>query len=204
MVQTDRNTMSYLGHFEFATDHDGRFAFANIAPMQNWYIYGLMDSLKSSGSIPVRSLMTQAHGSTLDLGDIVVQPGYRLTGRVVLSDGRGIPAGARVLVSRSDAWDSQTTSVDKDGRFSFFGLPAERVSLSTNLRGYHPSPRNGSFHLLNPSELLGTIPGDIEDLRFLFDPGPDTGYRRLTGGEYAEYERRRNRVLRGVSDGGTP
>ena len=101
MVQINRNVEGYLGHFEFGTDRDGRFAFANIPPMQDWYLYGLMDSLKGSGSIPVRTVKTGAHGSTLDVGDIEVQPGYRLTGRLVLADGKPVPPETRVLASRS-------------------------------------------------------------------------------------------------------
>ena len=92
IVQVDRNVVAYLGHFEFGTDRNGRFAFANIPPDQTWYFYGLMDSLKSHGSIPVRTVKTEAHGSTLELGDIEVQPGFRLSGRLVLSDGKPVPA----------------------------------------------------------------------------------------------------------------
>jgi hypothetical protein len=204
MVQVDRNVVGYLGHFEYGTDRDGRFTFANIPPMQSWSLYGLMESLKGSGSIPVRGVNTEAHGTRLDLGDIEVQPGYRLTGRLVLGDGKRVPAGTQVLLSREDAWDSQTAAVGPEGRFSFTGLPAERVSLSTRVRGYHPSPRNASFNLLNPFELMGMIQGDVEDLRFLLDPGPEPSFPRLSREELAEYDRRRNSPLSGVPIGGDP
>jgi hypothetical protein len=109
-----------------------------------------------------------------------------------------------VLLSREDAWDSQTAAVGPEGTFSFAGLPAERVSLSTRVRGYHPSPRNASVNLINPFELMGMIQGDVEDLRFLLDPGPEPSFRRLSGEQYAEYDRRRNSPLSGVSARGTP
>lgn len=200
IVQVDRNVMGYLGHFEFGTDRDGRFAFANIPPMQSWYLYGLMDGRKGSGSIPVRNLKTEAHGSTLDLGDIEVQPGYRLTGRLVLADGKPVPPATRILASRDAAWDSQTVTVGPDGRFSFTGLPPERLSLSTNVRGYHSSPKNASLDLLNRMGLLGTVGGDIDDLRFLLEPGPtpEIDYRRFSREESAEYELRRDGPPRGA------
>lgn len=200
IVQVDRNVMGYLGHFEFGTDRDGRFAFANIPPMQSWYLYGLMDGRKGSGSIPVRNLKTEAHGSTLDLGDIEVQPGYRLTGRLVLADGKPVPTATRILASRDAAWDSQTVTVGPDGRFSFTGLPPERLSLSTNVRGYHSSPKNASLDLLNRMGLLGTVGGDIDDLRFLLEPGPtpEIDYRRFSREESAEYELRRDGPPRGA------
>jgi hypothetical protein len=200
MVQINRNVEGYLGHFEFGTDRDGRFAFANIPPMQDWYLYGLMDSLKGAGSIPVRTAKTGAHGSTLDVGDIEVQPGYRLTGRLVLADGKPVPPETRVLASRGGAWDSQTAAVGPDGRFSFNGLPPEQLGLSTNVRGYHPSPKNASFDLLNRMGLLGTVQGDVDDLRFLLDPGPrpEIDYRRFSREDHAEYQRRRDGPIRGA------
>jgi hypothetical protein len=199
MVQVNRNVEGYLGHFEFATDHDGRFAFANIPPNQDWYLYGLMDSLKGSGSIPVRTAKTEAHGSTLDVGDLEVRPGYRLTGRLVLADGKPVPPETRVLASREGAWDSQTAAVGPDGRFSFSGLPPEQLHLSTTVRGYHPSTRNASLDLLNPFGLLGTVSGDIDDLRFLLDAGPEPqSPRRFSQESYSEYQRRRASPLRGV------
>ena len=141
-------------------------------------------------------MKTGAHGSTLDVGDVEVHPGHRLTGRLVLADGKPVPPGTRVLASRDEAWDSQTATVGPDGRFAFTGVPEERVSLTASVRGYHPSPRNASFDLLNPFGLLGMIEGDVEDLRFLLDPGQRPAYRRLTAEENAEYRRRRGSVLR--------
>jgi protocatechuate 3,4-dioxygenase beta subunit len=201
MVQFDRGVEGFLGHFEFGTDRDGRFAFANIPPRQSWYIYGLMDSLKEYGAIPARVIETRAHGSTLKLGDIEVRPGYRLTGRLVLADGRPVPSETRVLASRWEAWDSQMATVGPDGRFSFTGLPAEELRLSPSVRGYRPSAKNASFDFLNRLGLLGTVKGDVDDLRFLLEPGPrpEIGVLRLSGEDHAEYQRRRDGPLRGVA-----
>jgi hypothetical protein len=123
--------------------------------------YGLMDSLKGIGSIPIRNVRSEAHGSTLDVGDMQVQPGFQLAGRIVLADGKPVPPETRVLASREEAWDSQTATVGPDGRFSFTDLPPEHLSLSTNVRGYRPSTQNASFDLLNRLGLLGTVEGDI-------------------------------------------
>jgi hypothetical protein len=198
IVQVNCNVIGYLGHFEFGTDRDGRFAFANIPAMQNWYLYGLMDGLKDSGSIPVRTLETKENGSTLDLGDIEVQPGYRLTGQLILADGKLIPPETRVLALRQQAWDSQTATVGPDGRFAFTGLPPEQLSLSTNIRGYHPSPKNASFDLLNRLGLLGTVRGDVDDLRFLLDTGANINDHKFSQEDSGEYQRRRDEPLRGA------
>ena len=157
-----------------------------------------MDDLKDSGSIPVRTLNTNADGSTLDLGDIEVQPGYRLTGQLILGDGKPVPPETRVLASRQQAWDSQTATVGPEGRFSFTGLPFEQLSLSTNVRGYRPSPKNASFDLLNRLGLLGTVRGDVDDLRFLLDSGPVIDDHKFSQEDSKEYEQRRDGPLRGA------
>ncbi len=200
LVQRDRNSERFVGDFEYATDAEGRFAFANIPPGDAWNLYGLMESLKSHGAIAVRPLQTGAHGDTVEVGDLEVEPGSRLAGRVVLADGKPVPPGTRVLLSREDAWDSQTATAGQDGGFSFAGVPAERVSLSVRVPGYHPSPKNGSFDLLNQGGLLGKVEGDIAGLRFLLDPGPppERDFGRFQKEDFEEYRRRQDGPLRGV------
>ena len=106
----------------------------------------------------------------------------------VLSDGKPVPAETRVLVGRDAAWDTQTVTVDADGRFSFTGLPPEQLDLSTNIRGYHPSAKNVSLDILNRSGLVGTIGADIDGLRFLLEPGPhpEIDYRKFSREDHAE------------------
>jgi len=200
MVQVNRNVIGFLGHFEFAADRSGRFVFANIPPNQTWYLYGLMGSLKEQGSIPIRTIKTEGHGSTLELGDLEVQLGYRLSGRLILSDGEAVPSGTHVLVGRDAAWDTQTAEVSPDGRFSFAGLPSEQIDLSTNVRGYHTSEKNASLDVLSRSGLMGSIKADIDDLRLLLEPGPlpEIDYRKISREDYAENQRRRASPLRGA------
>jgi hypothetical protein len=118
---------------------------------------------------------------------------------MVLSDGKPVPAGTRVLISRQEAWDSQQALVEKDGSFAFTGLPPEQYGLSARAPGYHVSPTNASFDLLNPFGLLGTVRADISGLRLLCDTGempprqPNWDKQRAE-----EYERRKNAPLRGV------
>jgi hypothetical protein len=152
-----------------------------------------MESLKSYGAVPIRAVKTAAHGSTVDLGDIEVQPGYRLTGRLVLADGKPVPPETRMPASREEAWDSQTATVGPDGRFSLTGLPPEQLSLYTNVRGYHLSPKNASYDLLNRDGLLGTVRADIDDLRFLLDTGPRIDHQQSSQEDMKEYQRRRDR-----------
>ncbi len=130
MVQRDRNVQRFVGDFEYGTGDDGRFAFTNIPPGDAWVIYGLMDSLKPHGAIPVRHLRTGNHGETVELGDIKVRPGRRVSGRIVLADGKPVSPDIRVLLSRGEAWDSQTATAGPDGTFAFVGVQDERMNIS--------------------------------------------------------------------------
>jgi hypothetical protein len=199
LVQASRNVETFVGEYQAATDTKGVFRIPNVPPEEALILYGLMDSLKAHGGVTARSIRTEKTGAEVDAGDLAVAPAFRLTGRLVLSDGKPVPAGVRVLISREEAWDSQQALVEKDGSFAFAGLPPERYSLSARVPGYHVSPANASFDLLNPFGLLGTVRADITGLQLQCDPGnmpprqPERDNKRA-----AEYERRRNAPLQGV------
>ena len=44
------------------------------------------------------------------LGDMMLQPGHRLSGRVVLTDGKPIPDGMRILLSANAPGTTRLTS----------------------------------------------------------------------------------------------
>jgi hypothetical protein len=201
LVQQDRNTETFVGEYRAATDAKGVFRIPNVPPEDVFVIYGLMDSLKSDGAVPAQPLRTGATATEFDAGDLSVKEAYRLTGRVVLSDGKAVPAGTRILVSRDEAWDSQQAVVAKDGTFSLTGIPAERVNLSVNVPGYFVSPKNASYELLNGFGLCGKISANIDNLRLLLEAGqrpnrPGNFDNKL----YDEYKRRRDAPLEGAPD----
>jgi hypothetical protein len=202
VVQKDHSADTFVGEFQAATDADGVFRVVNVPPGETLVLYGLMESLRRHGALAARDVRTGKSRSVTDVGDMRVTAGHRLSGRVVLSDGKPVPAGTRVLLSRDEAWDSQQAVVDAQGRFEFTGLPAECFGLSANVRGYHASPRNASFDLLNGFQLLGTVRADTVGLRLLLRPGPEAERAPFDDRRYAEYERRRRAPLRGAPEGG--
>jgi hypothetical protein len=198
VVQTDRSVTGFVGEFKAATDAKGVFTIPNVPGRDKVVVYGLMTSLLKHGAVTTRAVETGASGSVLDIGDLEVKPGHRLSGQVVLADGKPVPAGTRVMLARQEAWDHQDMAVDKDGRFTFAGLPPELYSLSANVRGYHVSPKNASQDVLNGFELLGMIRRDIADLRLLLEPGPEPDSPEFNQKLADEYERRRKAPLRGA------
>jgi hypothetical protein len=154
------------------TDAAGRFTFTNVVPDRDYVVYGAMTALAGRGAAKAKTVPIGGHGSTADSGELSVGPSYRLSGRVVLSDGKALPQGTLVMLSRDSAWDSQLAEAGPDGRFAFEGVPPEVVSVGVRVKGYHLSDANASLDVLNRLSLEGRVDGDITDLRIQLDPGP--------------------------------
>jgi hypothetical protein len=200
LAGADRSAGKFVGHFEISTNERGEFTFLHVPAQTAYLVYGLMDSCRMHGALPAKRVKAVASETIAKLGTLRMEPGYRLQGKVVLSDGKPLPAKTPVFFSREEAWDHQTVIADLDGSFSFSGLPHEKCSLSARVPGYHVSPRNESMDLLNPFRLVGTMQGDIKDLVLLLEPGAaDARDSTKPWREQAEeYERRRNGPLRGA------
>lgn len=201
LCQTERRAGVFLGDYTIATQPDGSFVFMNVPSTFRYYIYGLMDSCKAYGAIPATTITPNSVGQILDVGTLEFQRGYRLSGRVVLSDGKPVPENTQVMIGRDDAWDTQRVITAADGSFLFEGLPPERYGLYANVRDYHASPKNGSFELLNRGGLAGMVKADISGLLLLLDPGPiePLDRQKFERDEIKEYQRRKESPLRGAS-----
>ena len=171
LVQTDRRIGTYLGDTSIGTDVNGRFTFLNVHPDEDYFVYGMMGTIKDGGAIAVVRVHSGSDGATTDSGDLSVVRGHRIKGQVVLADGKPVPAKTRLMVSREDAWDHQSVELDQDGRFEISGLPIERYSLNVSLRGYKISSKNHSADPQVAWQLKGTIDQNIDSLKILMEPG---------------------------------
>ena len=203
MVSVSRHMGEFTGDFQFATQHDGRFLLVNLPPNKDYFIYGLVDSLKPFGAIPGQKMRVSGDGSTTDVGDIAVQPGVRLAGQVVLADNGKFPPHTKLSVSLQDAWDSQVVELDGDGRFDFRQLPPGPVSLNIRVAGYRFAGKNASLNPLHPVQIVGRLSQDKTNLLVLLEPGPDLKMSRSSYSS-AEEDRLENRPLRGAEAGTDP
>jgi len=192
----ERSSEIFVGNYSVATDDEGRFAFVNLPARTAYHVYGIMKSLKAQGALGARPVRTQDDGSTLDTGDLKVEPGFTVSGFVHLTDGKEIPRKTRISLGREDAWDSQQMDLDSRGHFKFTGVPAESVHVSTRVTGYRLSARNASVDPLNTSSLIGHIHTNKTDLLIELEPGPR--HDRLDGDQQAT----RAEPLRGVEGAG--
>ena len=122
------------------TQPDGTFAITNVPAPADWYIYGKMESIVSHGATGAVACATKHDKEIVDVGDLQIKPAHRLSGRVLLSDGKEIPDGMRVTISSEQAKDSQTAMLPADGRFEFAGLGTGSYSIFASVKGYSPPP----------------------------------------------------------------
>ena len=197
LAGANRGAGEFVGDYQIGTDTDGRFTFLSLPPKTDYFIYGIMDSLKAHGSVPAKRIRTEGDGVTTDIGDLTVAPGLRLAGKVELSDGAKPPPHTRLTVGQDEAWDLQYLELGENGDFEFRGLPPNTAfSVSTRIKGYRISGKNASLDPWNPFMLMGKLNADKTDLKILFEPGPDLNSNH--GGSVSPDEHPKNLPLRGA------
>jgi hypothetical protein len=117
-----------------------------------------MQSL-SQGAVDPVEVQIKEKGQYVHAPDLVVHRGYRLSGKVVLSDKKPLPPGMRITIESDRVWDAQTTTLAEDGNFKFANLPAADYHISPAVKGY--APKGTRFH---PFETTVSVSNDIKSL----------------------------------------
>ena len=205
-VQADRHGDKWISDpTVIGTDTSGRVQFNNVAANNSYYLYGTINSLKPIGALPALAVESGATGATIDVGDLSVVSGHRVSGRILLSDSKPVPPNTRVYFSRAQAWDQQFAEVDEKGHFSLDGLPSEIYSVFSSIKGYELSPANECASPLNPN-LEGLVDRDIQDLTIAYTLGAKS-IPELKPTDWNEpnfqakrkaFQARREELLRGV------
>jgi hypothetical protein len=125
-----------LPEVRIGTNDDGTFSIPNVPAGVDWYLYGKMEALAVRGGSPIVALATKSDGADVNLGDIPLVPAFHLRGKVVLSDGKAMPAGMRININPDRGFDSQSTVLGQDGAFEFSGLAQGGYSIFASVRGY--------------------------------------------------------------------
>ena len=196
-TQNDEASASLRG-FDIGTDADGRFTLTHIPADNRFYLFTPMKEVRDLGLIlpGVQSVTTGADGSKVDIGDLKMEPGHTIKGRVVLADGKEVPAKTRIYLYAEQTSDSQDHGIRPDGSFQFTAVPKGRVDISLRIKNYRVSGKNPNKDWLNDGRLLGRVEGDIKNFIIHFEPGDNTA--RSTGSRAGE-EQPRDKPLQGAT-----
>jgi hypothetical protein len=155
---------------ELATDSNGHFSLFDLPPEKGLTLFATMDSLQGKGALPPKQFTSGKNKTTTDLGDLALQPGYRVAGQIVLADGKPVKERTRLLLAREGVSDYSEVVLDAGGGFEFQTVPAGPVSLSARLKDYKFSQRNPSLDWLN-GFIVGKVDRDTTNLTLLMEPG---------------------------------
>ena len=136
IVVTDRACDNFYDDVVVKTDREGGFSFPNVPSGREYFVYGLRGRKNDSGVTPSKKIETGSPGSSFNAGDITLESGQKVEGRIILNDGKRLPPNTRILVDREDAWDPQIIETDQEGRFSFVAREGEKVRIFARLKGY--------------------------------------------------------------------
>jgi hypothetical protein len=141
------------------TQADGSFVLADVPSPVEWYVYAKMESVSQRGATEPVPCATRSAGEVVDVGDLHIQPGHRLRGQIVLSDGAKIPPGMRVTIASDRAFDSQTMLIQPDGSFAYAGLPTGAYEIFASVRGYRAANAIGKL----------SIDHDVDDFKLMLE-----------------------------------
>ncbi len=184
----------YYGPVTYGTDENGRFSFQNVPANMAVEIVGGMVELRGHGVPEATLLTTGDNDTTSDVGDIHLEPGHTIRGRVVLSDGKPLPPNGRKIEFGARG-DLQRADVGDDGSFVLENVPAGEASMSVQMPGYHISRWNPNRDQVNRG-LIGTVTGNIDDFVVLLEPGLErqqADWHRFRTGEHVP-------TLRGIDE----
>jgi hypothetical protein len=153
---------SFYSEIRIGTQEDGSFAITNVPAAEQWYVYGKMESIASRGATDSVACATTHDNQEVNVGDIQIKRAYHVRGKVVLSDGKPVPDGMRIIVSSELNRDSQLAPVNTDGRFECEGLAAGKYSLYPSVKGYE-LPKG-------ERQIEASIDGDVGNLAIVLDP----------------------------------
>jgi protocatechuate 3,4-dioxygenase beta subunit len=174
LVQCDASAGRFVGAYHIATDRQGRYTFLNVHPSDEYFVFTTMGgTVRFGGILPIRRITVGADGTSKDAGDGRLEATFHtVAGRVILTDGKPVPKGMQLMLSREDlgTWDSQTKKLAADGSFRFAGVPKEAVSLNGRIPGYRLASKRNRFQQVHPWAVALMVDADKLGLELFFEP----------------------------------
>lgn len=162
-VQSNRASSGFLGRFEIGTNRDGLFVMTNLGSNQRYRVYTPMEGL--SGGVAEPGIVDLgADKTSADAGTLVVRPGRRIAGTVVVPEGASIPPHTQITFGYDLTGDGRSVEVRGDSTFSFDGVPKGDAELAIRIPGLKLIPSApDAYGVALPTE------GDVTDVRVVFE-----------------------------------
>ncbi len=164
----------FVGCYHIATNDDGRYTFVNVHPNDDYFVFTAMSDVARLGGMMIpKRISVDADGTTNRVGDCTLTSAvHRVSGHVILTDGKPVPAGTQLLLSREElgTWDGQTTVIAADGSFSFAGVPEEAVTLNARIPSYRLASRRNRFQQVQSWAVAMFVDADKVGLELFFEP----------------------------------
>ncbi len=192
------------------TGADGSFRFSHVQAERDWRACAQLGSLPDGGVLISVGFRTTGNGTSVDIGELHVEKGRTLAGRIVCSDGKNAPAGLVLTVYSDELADSKLEQpVGPTGQFRFEGLLDGRVTLNVVFpKGAVPYPyrlsdKNRCLDPQASDRFEGRLDRDITDMTILLEPGiqpevPHTGYLEVDQTALADFEDAKSGPITGV------
>jgi hypothetical protein len=166
--QVDRDARNAVPPDTIAADENGRFTFANVPASQDYAFSGVIESLAPWALRTVVRTVGE-NDSVTTLPPLGLEPGHRLKGRVVLADGKPVPLGTQLVLTRSLSASFMQVPMDSSGRFEISGLPPESIRLNIRMKGYRIAPTTRGYA---QGTVRLPILRDYVDVEIVLEPMP--------------------------------
>lgn len=143
-VQRNRASAGFLGRAEIGTDSEGTFVKTDLARGETYVVYVPMESIPQSAAKSI-IVTTSSTGEAVSASDLVIEPGRRISGRVVLPDGVAHPPATELLLVDVLADDWRKVAIGTDGSFRFDSAPTRALRLHIQIPGLELSPQSSGF-----------------------------------------------------------
>ncbi len=164
MSTEDRSSEVFMRGFDVATDEKGVFQLANVPAGNRFLLNTKMKEMEERGiALTPQKVQTGVDGTTVNLGDLKLDPAFTIQGKIVTADNQPLPSRTRIYLGLDDAWDNQEVRADDDGWFQILGVPASSISLSLRVSGYRISAKNPSKDWLNEGRIVGRLTTNMEN-----------------------------------------
>lgn len=129
-----------------STDENGRFSFTSVPVGRVWNLSASIRSLAGRGAVAALPLATEEDGQDVNVGDVRVQKGLILAGRIELTDGKPVPEGMS-LTFQSGELTGQVVMLGRNGTFDIRGIMPGAYLIYPAVKGYS-APDKPYFEVL--------------------------------------------------------